>query len=110
MSRAPTQAAATGVIAPEPSEAVLGLHQELHALDRRVAVEWEGEVDMDHVTEPRAGITDAQTEAGVGEESEARGGERRASPGAPGVEEHRTADPEQPEDVPVGEVALLDSE
>ena len=49
----------------EALEGLLRLHDELHLGDSRGGVEWEGEVDVDDVAEPRARVAKAQAEARV---------------------------------------------
>ena len=64
-ARPRTEAQVSGPVPALASELLLGLHQELHFLDARVPVQGEGEVDVNHVPEARAGIAEAQAETGV---------------------------------------------
>src|SRR3981081_3121779 len=92
-----------------PSEVFLGLHEELHPLDTVVPVERECQVHVHDVAEARAGVAEAQAEACVLQQPEARSGQRRAAPGPAAVKEDSSPHTEQPERVPVGEKALLHS-
>ena len=77
---------------------------------RGIAVEWIGDIDVQHVAERRTAVAEAQTEAHVAEQSLRRRAERIAAPGGAHVVEHGAADVEHLERIPVAEQALLGRE
>jgi len=68
---------------------LLGLHEKLRPLDAVVPVEGERQIHVHDVAQARAGVAEAQTEARVLQEPEARSGKGRAAPGTAAVEEDR---------------------
>src|SRR5215813_8653304 len=98
---------ATKGIGQPHSEVRFGLYQELHAADAASRLKGERQIDVHHVAQTRASITEAQPEARVLEKPETRLSQWRGPPCASRVEENGAADTEQPERIPVGEVSLL---
>src|SRR4030095_11225188 len=93
-----------------PSETLFCLDQELHTVNRRIAVERKGHVDVQYVAERRAGGGQAQTESHVTQQPLRRTAQGVAAPGGTHVVEHRRPDVEQLERIPAGEEALLGGE
>src|SRR5215471_10369728 len=79
------------------SEVRFGLYQELHAADAAGRLKGERQIDVHHVAQTRASITEAQPEARVLEKPETRLSQWRGPPCASRVEENGAADTEQPE-------------
>src|SRR6266700_6426982 len=91
-------------------ESDLGRDQELNGSDVRIAVQGDGKVDVQNVSEGRARAQDSKAEADVAEPPRVRGISVGAATCAAEVVEHRASHAEQPERVPVGVDALLDVE
>src|SRR3974390_3207258 len=100
-----------GALAPADSSASergLRLHQELHRLDVRVAVQWESEIDVEHVAERRSRAEKAQSEADVAEPAGVLCIRVGPAPRPAEVVEHGAAHPEKLERIPVGIPSALD--
>ena len=81
------------------SEALLRLHQELHVIDGAVAIEREGQVQVNDVAEGRAARSEPQADADILEQSALLSRDGSGTPRAAGIEEDRAAEVEQADEI-----------
>src|SRR5262245_28961836 len=85
------------------SEPLFGLHQKLHIIDGRVAVEREREIDVNDIAEPRPTVTEPQADAHVLQHAQTRRADGTLAPGSADIEERGGADTNQAKRIPVRE-------